>query len=135
MSASITVKNQDQKTTRLTIENSKLVVQVLGDKGDTKSIDLEFVYGIDHHEDKIDIHTAVIQDATTEEIEADGNQTLTNIRPKDAKWILHTLHYYQTDTAATEASSLSEFVTQLKKQAVPHHLALPDTKSLNGLAL
>ncbi|KAL7309964.1 hypothetical protein PS15m_010779 [Mucor circinelloides] len=128
MSASITVKNQDQKTTRLTIENSKLVVQALDNKGDTKSIDLEFVYGIDHHEGKIDIHTAVIQDATTEEIEADGNQTLTNIRPKDAKWILHTLHYYQTDTAATEASSLSEFVTQFKKQAVPHHLAFPDTK-------
>ncbi|CAO3655662.1 unnamed protein product [Mucor fragilis] len=128
MSVSITVKNQQQSTARLAIEDGKLVIQTLSDTSDTKTIDFEFIYGIDHHQDKIDIHTAVIQDATIEEIKANANQTLTNIRPKDAKWILHTLHY-QTDTAATEdACSLAEFVTQFKAQAVPHHLTFPDTE-------
>ncbi|GAN09834.1 conserved hypothetical protein [Mucor ambiguus] len=130
MSVSITVKNQDQTATRLAIEDGKLAIYALGDKSDTKTIELECIYGIDLHEDKIDIHTAVVQDAATEQTEANANQTLTNIRPKDAKWILHTLHY-QADTAAaaTEAScSLSEFVTQFKGQIAPHHLAFPETE-------
>lgn len=130
MSTSIVVKNSDQTTTRLAIEDGKLVIQAVNDKSDTKTIDLEFIYGIDHHGDKVDIHTAVIQDPATEKIEANANQTLTNIRPKDAKWILRTLHY-QTDTAATAteaSSSLSEFVTQLKAQVAPHHLTFPETE-------
>ncbi|KAK4513542.1 Very-long-chain 3-oxoacyl-CoA reductase [Mucor velutinosus] len=130
MSASITVRNQDQTTARLVVEEGKLVIQALDNKSDVKTIDLEFIYGIDYHEDKIDIHTAMIQDTATEKIEANANQTLTNIRPKDVKWILQTLHY-QTDAAPTTmeaSSSLSEFVTQLKAQATPHHLTFPDTE-------
>ncbi|KAL9558143.1 hypothetical protein MBANPS3_001049 [Mucor bainieri] len=136
MSASITVKNQDKTTTRLSIEDGKLAIQTLGDKGDTRTIDLEFIYGIDHHEDKIDIHTAVIQDtaAATEQVEANANQTLTNIRPKDAKWIVQTLHYQVDTTAAATTTTttpdvvVSEFVTQLKAQVAPHHLTFPETE-------
>ncbi|KAG2211459.1 hypothetical protein INT46_000283 [Mucor plumbeus] len=134
MSISITVKNQDQKPTRLTLENTNLIIELTDSNSDdnnqnhSEAIDFEYIYSIDHHDGKLDIHTATIQDLQTKGTEENGNQTLTNIRPKETKWILNTLHY-QIDTehaAATEA--ISEFVTQFKNQVVPHHLALSETK-------
>ncbi|CEP15023.1 hypothetical protein [Parasitella parasitica] len=140
MPISIIVKNQEQKTTRLVLDKAQLVIEQLSNENHateadrTETIDFECIYGVCQHGDSgIDIHTAIIQNLTTEKTDSvNGTQTLTNIRPKDVKWILKTLRY-QIDTehvaaAAAEPSFLSEFVTQLKNQAVPHHLALPETE-------
>ena len=91
-------KSQDQKPTRLIIENTKLIIESIDSSSDDsnqnhlEAIDFEFIYSIDHHGDKLDIHTATIQDLQTESTKDNENQTLTNIRPKEAKWILNTLH-------------------------------------------
>ncbi|KAI8640624.1 ATP-NAD kinase-like domain-containing protein [Parasitella parasitica] len=137
MPTSISAKNQEQKPTRLTIGKHKLVIELLNNDNSTQAdktetIDFQYIYGADQHgSSSLEIHTAIMQDLTTEKTSGNETQTLTNIRPKDAKWLVKTLRY-QIDTehaaAATELSSLSEFAKQLKDQVAPHHLSLPDTE-------
>ncbi|KAL9558144.1 hypothetical protein MBANPS3_001050 [Mucor bainieri] len=115
---SINVKYQNKVPLRLSLDYGNLVVETLGDKGYKKTVGFKFIYGIDRHEDALDIYTAMPRDGASPylEVKANANPTLLNVRPDDTKWALRTLHY-QTDPEASTA--VSEFVTQLQESVFP----------------